>query len=93
MAVLAAVQLSLLAILACIGCGSPSSAAPTHDGGAAIERLPNETEAQGAIRALTGAPAQLLALVPGLTDAQAWHTLGATGAGAWDSATSRSTAP
>jgi chitinase len=42
------------------------------------ERLPSETEAQGAIRALTGAQAQLLALVPGVTDAQAWHMLGAT---------------
>jgi hypothetical protein len=42
------------------------------------ERLATETEAQGAIRALTGAHAQLLALLPGLTDAQAWHLLGAT---------------
>jgi chitinase len=42
------------------------------------ERLPNETEAQGAIRALTGAQAQLKTLVPGLTDAQAWRMLGAT---------------
>jgi hypothetical protein len=42
------------------------------------ERLPNETEAQGAIRALTGSQAQLKSLVPGLTDAQAWRMLGAT---------------
>jgi chitinase len=42
------------------------------------ERLANDTEAQGAIRALTGAQAQLRTMVPGLTEAQAWHLLGAT---------------
>jgi chitinase len=42
------------------------------------ERLAGETEAQGAIRALTGAEAQLRGMLAGLTEEQAWEMLGAT---------------
>jgi hypothetical protein len=41
-------------------------------------RAAGETEAEAAIRALSGAQVELKTLVPGLTDAQAWRMLGAT---------------